>query len=144
MKFLRRYTLYIAWFNLETKAIGILRRMGMVLQGAVFAAPALAFFFILFNDFATATPLYVNRQIPRGNVQRTYVAGYFDGDETKASNLMLRNLASRDLEENDTVSRSAYRIRPHTGDTLQVDFKKGLFGVAYIDSFTIRKKLASR
>jgi hypothetical protein len=127
--------------SLTVKDPGIFRRVGMILKRSIAITIVLALFFMWFHRDTAALGLYINRQISRGHVQRTYVVGYFDGDTTRASDVLLRDMASKDLEISDTLSRSAYRIRPHTGDTLQVDFKKGLFGVAYIDRLTFRKKL---
>jgi hypothetical protein len=134
----------LVWLSLTDKDPGVLKRVGNVLQSGIVMAVALSLFFMFFHSDVASIGLYINRQFSRGNVQRTYIAGYFDGDETKASNLMLESIASRDHQRNDTLTRSAYRIRPHSGDTVEVGLRKGLFGFAYIDSLTFRKKPVSR
>jgi len=131
----------IIWLSLKVEATGILRRTGAVLQSTFFSALYLAFFYMIFHDVVTAIGLFINRQASHGVVRRTYVAAYFDGDETQASNLGLYDIGAKSLQTNDTLSRSAYRIRPHTGDTLEVDLKKGLLNIPYFDSrLTFRKK----
>lgn len=134
----------IIWFILKIEATGILQRTGAVLQATLLSAIYLAWFFVFFHDAATAVGLFINRQASRSTIRRTYVVGYFDGDTTRASNLGLHDLATKGFETNDTLSRSVYRIRPHIGDTLQVDLKKGLLNIPYIDSFTFRKKPPAR
>jgi hypothetical protein len=134
----------IVWHSWTAEEPRNIRRIGMILQSGVVMAFVLALFFMFFHRDVAALGLYINRQISRGNVQRTYIAGYFNADETMASNLMLKSIASKDFDKDDTVSRSAYRIRPHSGDTVEIGFKQGLFGFAYIDSLTFSKKPVSR
>ncbi|MBN8850722.1 MAG: hypothetical protein BGO55_30540 [Sphingobacteriales bacterium 50-39] len=131
----------IVWLSLKVEATGMLRRAWAVLQSTLIATFYLALFYLFFHDAATAIGLFINRQTSHGVVRRAYVAEYFNGDETKASNLHLYDIGAKSLQIDDTLSKSAYRIRPNIGDTLQVDLKKGLFNIPYFDSLTFRKKL---
>lgn len=133
-------TALIIWLSLKVEATGLLQRTGAVLQSTLIVIFYLAFFYMIFHDAVTAVGLFINRQASRSTVRRTYVAAYSNGDETKASYLILYDISSKNLQIDDTLSKYAYLIRPHIGDTLQVDLKKGLFNIPYFENLTFRKK----
>jgi len=133
------FILITIWAFLKVEYNGKVRQPWMILQSAFVSAIPLAVFYMFLTDPVVAAGLYINRQASHGIVQRSYVAWYFNGDEGSERNLFLYDIGSKSYYRNDILTRSAYRTGVHGGDTLEIDFKKGLFGVAYIDSLAFRK-----
>lgn len=143
--FSARVYLYLMWFFLGLYVLVVilaivkLRRMGPVFQVALVAAFYLFCSYIIFRPCFTALGLYVNRWSDRGVVTRRYVVGHLAGDARSEHSLSLFELPSRSYVDERELSRQAYRSVVNEGDTVYLDLKKGLFGVAYFDSLNVRR-----
>jgi len=119
-------------------AVVRLKRAGPVFQTALVAAFYLFCSYMIFRSCFSAVGLYVNRSSDRGVVTRSYVAGYTSGEERSEHSLFLFELPSKSDGGEEDFIRQAYRSGVKNGDTVRFDLKKGLFGVAYYDSVTLR------
>jgi hypothetical protein len=143
--FSARVYLYLVWVAVGLYALALvwaiikLRRPGPIFQNALVVAFFLFCSYMIFRQCFTAVGLYVNRWSDRGVVTRSYVAGYLVGETKSEHSLSLFELPSRSYIGEKELVRQAYHSIVKDGDTVYLELKKGLFGVAYFDSLAVRR-----
>ena len=95
--------------------------------------------YMLLRDCFAAAGLYVNRWADRGVVRRSYIAEYLNRDKSSEVNLSLWELPSKHLIREKDLIRFVHHIGVDQGDTVQLQLKRGVLGVAYFDSLSVHR-----
>ncbi|MCX6316621.1 MAG: hypothetical protein NTW29_04985 [Bacteroidetes bacterium] len=93
-----------------------------------------AFYLFIFQDIVLNTVLFLNRQLSRGEVHKTYLASYMNGTEHKKANLLLYDISTDKIIFDETITDKIYQPALKNKDTVKIVFRKGLFGILYYAS----------
>jgi hypothetical protein len=117
-------TLLVYWL-LKTKSVK---------QSAIgFLSVALSFAFIIFifQDIFLGVALFVNRQITRGTVIKTYQASFMAGTDNSKNNFSLYDPLTKHISLDKKLINDLYNGSLKQNDTITLTMNKGLLGVFY-------------
>lgn len=111
--------------------INIIKKRSLREAGTALATVAMVVAITLYvlQDLLLSGALYLNRQLKDGLVQRNYVAGYLSGTEQTAPNMVVVDLQGAQLITSRELTDKLYLVGIKEGDTVSLQFSKGLFGV---------------
>ena len=101
------------------------------LKGLSYMAIMIAFHLFVFQNILLSTVLFINRQIKSEIITRTYVARYYLGEKKSKENFNLTDLSFREGIQDKKLINRVYKQGINDGDTLVIQFDKGLFGIAF-------------
>lgn len=111
----------------------------------LFCVAAVGLFLFIFQTIILGTTLFVNRQFTRGVVERKYIVEYMAGLEEAKSSFFPYDISSGHISSDSKLVNELYNRDLNKGDTVVLQLKKGLFGVAYHSKPLIdNKKLPGR
>lgn len=88
-------------------------------------------FYMFFQDSVISIALLINRQGSKAESKRSYVVGYLDDDKRNRYSLFLYDFIHKDDVTDKNALESVYPLDPDALDTIQLTFKKGVFGIEY-------------
>ena len=110
------------------------------LQGLFFLAFSLALFYLSFYDLFANFGLFINRQVSRNDHPRSFVVSAMVTDKGYDDEHDLYDIRRKELITRGKLVDQLRLLKFNVMDTVQVDFKRGLFDVDYYEDPKIYKK----
>ena len=98
-----------------------------------FLSTALTFAFIIFifQDIFLGVALFVNRQVTKGKVAKTYQASFMAGTDNSKVNFSPYDPSTKHISIDPKLINELYHTGIKQNDTLVLTMYKGLFGVSF-------------
>ena len=101
---------------------------------------ALLVFYIFFQSAFTSIGLFINRQTTGNDLNRNYVVQYLIGGTNRRSDFFLYDMDKKHIITEKKLLDSTYSFGFHQNDTIHIQFKKGLLGIAYFEETIAARK----